>query len=98
MSFTKGPWKIMPGESAPRICVDGDKDFPVVVVVSGHSDEGIMANQHLIASAPEMYEALKEAKTFISRVLEENESTELVSENKTYQKIEAVLKKATGEP
>ncbi len=57
---TPGPWVVMPdARHAPRICVDGDKDWPIVVTISGHNDAGIRANEHLIAAAPEMIEALK---------------------------------------
>ncbi len=49
---TEGDWLVMPGEAKPRICVDGDKEWPIVLVISGHSDKGIKANERLIASAP----------------------------------------------
>jgi hypothetical protein len=53
-AHTPGPWKVMPGTSAPRICVDGDKGWPIVVVISGHNDKAIKANERLIAAAPEL--------------------------------------------
>ncbi len=59
MGHTKGPWIVMPGAKAPRICVEGDKDWPIVIKISGHSDEAIIANEKLIAAAPEMLEALE---------------------------------------
>lgn len=57
--YTRGPWKVVPGESAPRVCVDGDREWPIVVTVSGHNAEGIQANERLIAAAPELLKALE---------------------------------------
>lgn len=59
MSHTAGPWKVMPGKSQPRICVDGDKGWPIVVISSGHSEKATIANEHLMAAAPDMLEALE---------------------------------------
>lgn len=60
-AYTPGSWKIMPGKSAPRICVDGDKEWPIVVTISGHSPQGIKANENLIAAAPTLLKVLKKA-------------------------------------
>jgi hypothetical protein len=49
----------MPGIRAPRICIDGDREWPIVVAVGGPDMAQIRANERLIAAAPEMYEMLK---------------------------------------
>lgn len=72
--FTAGPWEVMPGRSAPRICVDGDPEWPIVVTVSGHSDEGIEANEHLIANATEMYQTLAYIEAHLRMGLIKNEA------------------------
>lgn len=69
MSHTSGQWKVMPGTSAPRICVDGDKDWPIVVTISGHSPEGIEANERLIAAAPDMLKTLERFQRLMANLM-----------------------------
>ena len=72
--FTKGPWVSYPPHS--------EKDFLNSAIVNIESEYGchvcsttiykrtfkeIKANAHLIAAAPEMYEALEEALSMIER-------------------------------
>jgi hypothetical protein len=47
---TTGRLQVMAGDRQPRICINGDKDWPIVVVISGHSPEGIRANEQRIVS------------------------------------------------
>lgn len=49
----------MPGSRSPRICIDGDKDWPIVLSIGGPYLEEIKANEKLIEQAPEMYALLK---------------------------------------
>ena len=67
MSHTPGPWKV--GLPSPDCC--GSKDFPYIVILDygvGPTEPNVMAsrlseaNAHLIAAAPEMYEALKDVE------------------------------------
>lgn len=83
MNFTAGPWKVMKGTSSPRICVEGEKDWPIVVTISGHSRRGIKNNEKLIASAPEMYHALEKIIAIINC---KNEKSELISSIKKISK------------
>jgi hypothetical protein len=87
--FTPGPWKVMPGISQPRICVDGQKDWPIVLVISGHSDSGIKANEKLIAAAPDLYDALELLMKSVKNVHHGEKWTE-------YKLAEKILKKARG--
>lgn len=59
MKHTTGKWKVMPGDLAPRICVDGDPEWPIVMAVAGPTLEEAVANEHLIAAAPALLVALK---------------------------------------
>ncbi len=93
---TPGPWLKSPGEMQPIICVDGDPEWPIVVQVSGHSDEGIEANIALICAAPDMLEALEEASEHIRECLGADERKGSDSEE-IWQNCCAAIKKAKGE-
>jgi len=88
----------MPGKSVPRICVDGDKEWPIVLTVSGHSDKAIVANQHLIAAAPEMLEALEAARAELEQCEPPDEYPEMQQSFAAIMKqIDAALAKSRGE-
>lgn len=55
-NYTKGKWKIVSDEMSILIC---DEVGRVIVVVKDGSYEEKVANAQLIASAPDLYEALK---------------------------------------
>lgn len=90
MSYTPGPWRANEHFNPP-VCAEGDKSW-IVQVISGHNDEAYLANAHLIAAAPEMYEALE---TAVNRLREScdnsNRSINFIH------RIESILKKARGE-
>ena len=84
--FTKGEWTVEDG----RVVACGD--FRIAYSYSGSNipyTEPAKANAHLIAAAPEMYEAMQE---FVNRV-DKGE----VRSNKTYNKFKSILAKARGE-
>lgn len=92
--FTKGGWSICIDCWADgHVSIDGFEHSAIAVVVSemddGSKKEELSANAHLIAAAPEMYEAMQE---FVDRV----ECGEVRSV-KTYSKFKAILAKARGE-
>ena len=51
--YTKGKWRVMTGNIATVVGTDSGK----TAIVYGGSDEEELANAHLIAAAPDMYEA-----------------------------------------
>lgn len=69
--FTKGPWRITKHETVfPQIEADGGE---VVVKFTGLTlvdSNKAMAHAHLIAAAPELYEALDDIRT-VSETVEE---------------------------
>lgn len=67
-AYTRGPWVIDPNNRAPLICCEGDKGWPIVNTVHGPDDEGSKANALLIAAAPELVAAVKEAKQYLEDV------------------------------
>lgn len=69
MSFTPGPWYILPNPNQPRLVqVSKYPDCGPVLFVGIDSgfDDLNFANANLIAAAPEMYEALKMIRTMSS--------------------------------
>ena len=62
MNYTKGEWKVYHEEELVTV----DSDNEVVAVCRKKewqkSDETALANAHLIAAAPDMYETLREVK------------------------------------
>lgn len=60
-SHTPTPWTLMPGDSAPRITIDGDKEWPIVPVISGPSKAHARANAAFIVKAVNCHEELLEA-------------------------------------
>ncbi len=55
MNYTKGEWKVTKGFKV----VAGIKSAQAVADVFGETAKEVEANAHLIAAAPDMYEALK---------------------------------------
>lgn len=105
--WTPGPWTL---ETAYRdedllsvVYVSEDnQEFPIAEEVGGRrhgadfEDESeCVANAHLIAAAPELYEALEECK----RVLSDLQSTQLegTRTRAAWEKARAALAKARGE-
>lgn len=106
-NFTQGPWKVRTDS-----CRDGCWDIDacgngalatVVVKLNGlelcpHTKKELEANAHLIAAAPEMYEALTEARecmdqtTDLMRKFEHNSS----GISLMLDKIDAIQAKARG--
>ena len=82
--FTKGPWKV--GRRI-NVFTAGNIGW-AICECSGNADA--TANAHLIASAPDMYEALKE----VLRISRESNSVELIEYTP---EIAHILAKAKGE-
>ncbi|NIH74463.1 hypothetical protein FHV99_001670 [Ochrobactrum sp. P20RRXII] len=96
--FTPGPWEA--GRADVASIVDGvDSKWiygggEYCAIASGRvtgSWETVMANAHLIAAAPELYEALEASNEKIRTLLFDGDDHPLVSANK------AALAKARGE-
>ena len=84
--FTKGPWDIEIGCSQAFVTTENKFIHESIVdIATGNRDERV-ANAHLIAAAPEMYEMLEH----INLTLGDEYSDEL-------DKIEVILAKARGE-
>ena len=74
MSYTKGPWKVVENDDGDAAIAMGSAlDSPehyscrdYWTSEAEYGEQGVMANAHLIAAAPDMYEALK-------RMVENNE-------------------------
>lgn len=63
MNYTKGEWKILhvPEAHQPFLIGIGlDDNHPVATVTKTHFPDEAKANAQLIASAPDLYEALKD--------------------------------------
>ena len=90
MKHTSGAWTIMPGTSAPRICVDGDREWPIVVISSGHSSEGIKANERLIAEAPNMIK-------FIEKIVKEQLAHKEYGDMQIVSQGQRIIRKVRGE-
>ena len=74
MSHTPGPWIVGSGATPTTVFPDRPKTEPTPMISMGcgqpHlSIEEMIANAHLIAAAPEMLEALKEAAIFLEPAL-----------------------------
>ena len=100
--FTPGPWELYdallrPGFSANRILEIQDVTGAAVVAWSGfdgvsQSKRERKANAHLIAAAPELYEALEELVSFLRAHVEHFKSYNPLTEDAL-----AALAKARGE-
>jgi len=100
--WTPGPWRVQPtfetDESDPqeiraqRLILTGDRQY-IAETMSNHA--------HLIASAPELYEALKEAASTLDNyadVLDGMDGTPRPNDAmKTLLVVDAALRKARGE-
>lgn len=64
---TPGPWRVHHDEDDEECWVELDDNEPghAIVAVVEEQDESV-ANAHLIAAAPDLLEALKAAKQFLS--------------------------------
>jgi hypothetical protein len=106
-SFTPGPWDSpMPTEISAKSWADLRGDCPMqfvtvgwdgwtgetVAIVYGDDEEQEAANARLIASAPALYKALTEARTFAANIIRchrgDPEADPLI------QRIDAALKQA----
>jgi len=80
MSYTKGPWAVLPEESdKPYIRIRGTllgRRFKVANVCAPEWDiDESRANARLIAAAPELAEALKEARPCVEEIAEQVDCT-----------------------
>lgn len=85
--YTKGKWKVEKDDFGYKIiCDTTNPDDTVDIAEIDHyrKDAEAKANTHLIASAPDMYEALRAVRT----ILFENSSL--------YQQVDKALLKADG--
>ncbi len=91
--FTKGPWKITESKLQNKIIIEGD-NYVISDVNDPTMNEDI-ANAHLIAAAPEMYEALLYLIPLIKE-LHNITDHKLKLDNVAYE-INLLLAKARGE-
>jgi alpha-N-acetylglucosamine transferase len=88
MNYTKGEWKkVIVGERAETLFIKTLDE--IICEVFPIPNEGL-ANAHLIAAAPDMYEALRE----LYRILEEDEDYKRY--NPKMKQAEQALAKAEG--
>ena len=96
IKFTPGPWLIA-GESATFVYAlgpEGTNVFWCDVQAAGReraSRDELIANAHLIAAAPELYEALESARTWVDECGAQAGLQAILDE------IDAALAKARGE-
>ena len=89
--FTPGPWLFSSYKSGNSVIVIDGKEFDVATVNYPNRD----ANAHLIAAAPELYEALE---GLLADITEYQEINNLGGQNNHWQvKAKAALAKARGE-
>ena len=89
--FTPGPWLFSSYRSGNSVIVIDGKEFDVATVNYPNRD----ANAHLIAAAPELYEALD---GLLADITEYQEINNLGGQNNHWQvKAKAALAKARGE-
>lgn len=62
MSHTKGPWIIASDGAYRQAVISNDSNTAICDQVGGKNIDELAANAKLIAAAPELLEALKEAK------------------------------------
>jgi len=70
--FTSGPWHIRKPRKGHRIChsiLDKNGDGIAITIYRGHNGERV-ANDRLIASAPDMYKKLGDCAAVISDLLD----------------------------
>lgn len=68
MEYTKGEWKAIKGILSDEInTIVGDKSQGIAEIVC-YLGQNVEADAHLISAAPDMYEALKEARHEIERL------------------------------
>lgn len=60
-NFTAGEWVVNDGDICPKICIEGDLDWPIAGQVAGPTIEEAEWNALLMVAAPDMYIALKMA-------------------------------------
>ena len=96
MNYKKGEWYVEDRHTSLAVlCIPEGKDFPIVIADLDTSDCTLLedeANAHLIAAAPDMYEALKEATKAMS-ITKEGDPTFAPSRN-TIVKMKSALAKA----
>ena len=93
--FSKGPWEWYENISGEKIGIsDGEKD----VLYVNHSESVVIPREkdaHLIAAAPDLYEALSELVDELSESLQR--VTSVFGESREIEKARAALAKARGE-
>jgi len=70
--FTKGPWEVTPIQTVvnarTRVCIGA-------VTIDGRPQKELTANAHLIAAAPDLYEACKTAEQELEQRYGANEGS-----------------------
>lgn len=95
--FTPGPWSAEALKNGIEHDIRHDGYF-VATAHGGCVDEAENgANAHLIAAAPELYEALEWAMRFVEQVRAESPAPEGGGEDIAYREARAALAKARGE-
>lgn len=91
MSYTKGPWKIETSKHSSNFQIFDSSEESRWICDVDFEASNPKENANLISCAPEMLEALEEAKEFIERFMssERDEKLQL--------KLDLLIKKAKGE-
>lgn len=99
--FTPGPWKF-DGEEAgyydlPTLNIR-DKDGYIVAGAVGYIDNSNLSNAHLIAAAPDLYEALSDFAEYENLMEDGDDIAAMLKYGDASRKARAALAKARGEP
>ena len=91
--FTPGPWLFSSYKSGNSVIVIDGKEFDVATVNYPNRD----ANAHLIAAAPELYEALSHLEPYLDAIICYASTIEEHPQNGYILETKAALAKARGE-
>jgi hypothetical protein len=95
MEYTKGEWRVVADPLGKFTDIFGEIGMPITTIThSGMNIGQDIANAHLIAAAPDMYEALKMALDALRALLYEHPDDDIGSAQKEV--IEKALAKAEG--
>jgi len=93
MEHTKGEWILSAGCFARQVkTYVTNTDLEVIAGVEANTEKEVLANAHLIAAAPDMYEALKSIDDYLSAPYPENMKLKQIAADK----LVIALNKAEG--
>ena len=94
MQYTPRPWE--PQDVHGAICVYHERQLVAIIPKTTPSDETVIGDAYLIAAAPDLLEACKEAETCILLTTPRSRS-ESQMHDKALNRLRAAIAKAEGE-